>query len=283
MTRGKASAALDDRFDELVKFYGFTNEIEVDDEDAPGGKRRVVTSQVIELEVERERLRDVVQAKLDSPEFKDHLEGYKRLLKVHADNTATLTAPFTVERNLADQGKVDAMRRELLTVVIEPLTALDRKARLLRGGPKGGVDQMALGAPPRRSSQTELIDTATKWGLSIIGFCLMIGFFPRLAALGGAAILGMFYMAWPPFPGIPDPPVSTGHYLIVNPLLIEFFAVLVLATVPTGRWAGLSSFVQYFVLDPLRPPAAPAPVATQPAIAQRPLSESGATQTGAGT
>lgn len=229
----RATMALDERCEQLIDFYDFKD-------------------QLAQMNARRDELREVVRAALEDELFQQRLADYERLVTRVHDDSKKLTAPYSVERNLADEAKLDVIRNELLAVVTGPLDQLDATARRLRVRTGQDVDQMALGAPPRRHSQTHLVDLATQWGLAIVGFCLMVGLFPRLACLGAIAFLVLFYLSWPPWPGIPEPPVSEGHYMIVNKNLIELLAVLVLITVPTGRWAGLSSFVRYFVLDPLQ-------------------------------
>jgi uncharacterized membrane protein YphA (DoxX/SURF4 family) len=70
----------------------------------------------------------------------------------------------------------------------------------------------------------------------------MLGLATPVAAAGAAVQLAMFYLATPPWPGLPA--LSTeGHYLFVNRNLIELLAVLALMTVPVGRWAGLDFWI----------------------------------------
>ncbi len=93
---------------------------------------------------------------------------------------------------------------------------------------------------PFRWSRMEQINFAVTYGLTAIGLCLMLGFCTRLAALGGAAFMCFVVMTQPAFPGIypPDPPV-VGHALLVNKDFVEMLALLVVASVPAGRWGGL--------------------------------------------
>lgn len=288
LTDGAAMLALDERCQQLIDFYDFKNQLAVTGSaDGNGAGRTLQLDQIAQMRDKRDELHEAVRAALDDELFKQRLADYERLLDRVGNDSKNLTAPYSVERNLADEAKLNSIRNELLAVVTGPLDQLDATARRLRVREGQDVDQMALGAPPRRHSQTHFVDLATQWGLAIVGFCLMVGLFPRLACLGAIGFLVLFYMSWPPWPGIPEPPVTEGHYLIVNKNLIELLAVLVLITVPTGRWAGLSSFVQYFVLDPLRR-REEAAVATppDPRLAQRiapqgaPAPASGAQQSG---
>lgn len=103
--------------------------------------------------------------------------------------------------------------------------------------------QAALGPPPEPIDTLEIIDRVTMWGLTLVGLALLIGLFSRLSALGAAGFLVLFYLAIPPWPGLPVFPSAEGSYLIVNKNLVELIACLVLVTVPTGKWIGLDALI----------------------------------------
>lgn len=112
---------------------------------------------------------------------------------------------------------------------------------------------------PLHWSRLELLNFAVTYGLSAIGLCLILGFFTRLAALGGAAFMAFVIMTQPAWPGLypPDPPV-VGHALLVNKDFVEMLALLVIATAGTGRWAGLDFFVHRLLRGCCRKAAPPA-------------------------
>jgi uncharacterized membrane protein YphA (DoxX/SURF4 family) len=105
-------------------------------------------------------------------------------------------------------------------------------------------------AQPRALISVEHIDGITKWGLTVIGLCLLLGLFSRTACVGGFCFLLLFYLAMPPFPWLPVPPNVEGHYLYVNKTLIEAIALLMLATTRSGKWFGLDGLLQF--LNPWR-------------------------------
>jgi len=86
----------------------------------------------------------------------------------------------------------------------------------------------------------------TMWALVIFGGAMIVGLFSRLSALGAAGLLLMFYLAMPPWPGVPEAP-GPEHSMIINKNLIECLACLALATIPTGRWIGLDAFIRRFI------------------------------------
>jgi uncharacterized membrane protein YphA (DoxX/SURF4 family) len=99
-------------------------------------------------------------------------------------------------------------------------------------------------------------DALVKYGLIAVGGCLLVGFLTRTACLVGALFLLSFYLAMPPLPWLPEGPRQEGHYLYVNKNIIEMVALLALATLRTGRWAGVDGILQF--LRPSRWRKAPA-------------------------
>lgn len=113
-------------------------------------------------------------------------------------------------------------------------------------------DQKALGYLKESWSQESLMDFAVTWGLTAIGFCLMIGFCTRLAALGGGAFLISVLLTQPPWPSIYPPfHPSVGHALIVDKNFVEMVAIFALAALPVGRWGGIDFFLYYWLGKPL--------------------------------
>jgi uncharacterized membrane protein YphA (DoxX/SURF4 family) len=107
--------------------------------------------------------------------------------------------------------------------------------------------QVARGALPPEHTQLWQIDQATIWGLVILGSLLILGFCSRLAALGGAVMLVMFYLPVPPWPGVPYPQEMLGpeHSYIINKNLIEAIALLGIAALPTGSWFGVDGLIRW--------------------------------------
>jgi uncharacterized membrane protein YphA (DoxX/SURF4 family) len=87
------------------------------------------------------------------------------------------------------------------------------------------------------------LDVITVLFLIVVGGGLMAGLFTRLWCLAGAAFLCVTYLAAPPFPWLPVPPVSEGNYAWVNKNLIEMLALLTLATTASGCWFGLDALI----------------------------------------
>lgn len=101
------------------------------------------------------------------------------------------------------------------------------------------------------------IDAITRYGLTAVGACLLLGLFTRSACLAGAAFLLMFYLAMPALPWLPESPRAEGHYVFVNKNIIEMLALLALATTRSGCWAGLDGL--FYCMAPWRWRARPAP------------------------
>ena len=102
-----------------------------------------------------------------------------------------------------------------------------------------------LAANPDRLANADLI---TMWGLTIVGACLILGLFTRLASLAGIGFLLLFYLATPPFLGYFYSIPSEGSYLIVNKNLVEIAALGVIFATRSGLFAGLDRMLHVLFL-----------------------------------
>lgn len=91
-----------------------------------------------------------------------------------------------------------------------------------------------------------VVDFLNMWGLTLIGFAMIVGIFTRIAKAGALLLLLFYYVAHPPlmmadyiFPG-------EGSYLWVNKNLIELLAVAVLFAFPTGNIIGIDRLIKNF-------------------------------------
>lgn len=91
----------------------------------------------------------------------------------------------------------------------------------------------------------KVVDLLNAWGLTLIGAGLIAGLFARAAAASGALLLLLYYLAHPPFIGIPAPRVVEGNYLFVDKNLVELFALIALAIFPTGGFLGLDRYLAW--------------------------------------
>jgi len=188
-----------------------------------------------------------VDAIFADPDFQEQLGNYKNLLKQIAEREAGLGGPdYNKERLVFDYGKKAEALNALLARVEAPLF----KQGLLDTNSLEGFlyahltqEQLAKGPPKGEKSQTWWIDQLNMWALTLVGVCLMLGLFTRLAAVGGVGLLALYYFAMPPWPGLPDNPMAEGHYLIINKNVIEAIALMMLATTRVGRWGGLDAWV----------------------------------------
>jgi thiosulfate dehydrogenase [quinone] large subunit len=110
-----------------------------------------------------------------------------------------------------------------------------------------------LASQPNMLANADLI---TMWGLTIVGLCLILGLFTRLASLAGIGFVLLFYLAAPPFVGYFYSIPSEGSYLIVNKTLVELSALVVILLTGSGRFAGLDRILHGLLSR--RPRLAPA-------------------------
>ena len=86
-------------------------------------------------------------------------------------------------------------------------------------------------------------DFLNMWGLIAIGLGLMLGCLTRIAIISGITLLTFYYLSHPPFIGLKYAMPTEGSYLIVNKILIELFALVVLYLFPSNRQIGLDRFL----------------------------------------
>ena len=91
-------------------------------------------------------------------------------------------------------------------------------------------------------SQISIIDSLNIVGLIAIGAGLLLGVRIRWASVAGILLLGFYYLAYPPFPGLEQGP-SEGSYWIVNKNLIEMAALYVLYQFSNSAGFGIEDFL----------------------------------------
>jgi len=104
----------------------------------------------------------------------------------------------------------------------------------------------------------KVVDFLNIWGLTLIGFSLIVGLLVRWSSIAGALLLLFYFVAYPPIPGHTLGTVSEGSYLWVNKTLIEFFILLVFAVLPAGYFLGIDRLVRRWKQEN---PKAPIPAA----------------------
>ena len=177
------------------------------------------------------RLGEIQLYEMQRKRYEDHL--------AHAEQDFQFAHLNQLE--LPGYGNLQAQRANLTG----PVKALER-ALVENAYKRLTPEQLAKGPVKMSSGNIDQIDSLTMWSLTIIGACLIAGLFSRLSALGGAALLTLFYLNWPPWPGIPHPP-GMEHSFIVNKNLIEAIALLVIAVAPTGRWFGVDATIRRLI------------------------------------
>ena len=94
-----------------------------------------------------------------------------------------------------------------------------------------------------RPTVLTVVDYLNIWGLIFVGVGLMLGAFTRVATIAGIVLLALYYLAVPPWVGLTYPMPTEGSYLIVNKVLIELVALVVLLAFPTGHVIGIDRLI----------------------------------------
>ncbi|MHC4671412.1 MAG: DoxX family protein [Planctomycetota bacterium] len=181
-----------------------------------------------------------IKAIIDEGQFQLQLADYNKFI----DEIKAQERPwgggtdYNTERLVYNYTKKNTAMNDLLTQVERPLKDLEKRALAICN-----AEQLSAGPIPNEKSQTYFIDWANMLALTVIGACLLLGLFTRLAALGGIGLMALYYFAMPPWPGLPQSPMSGGHFLIVNTLLIEMIALFMIASTRIGRWGGFDALI----------------------------------------
>jgi thiosulfate dehydrogenase [quinone] large subunit len=89
-------------------------------------------------------------------------------------------------------------------------------------------------------SLISVIDNLNIIGLIAVGISLLIGIKVKWGCIGGIMLLMLYYLAHPPFPGLPQGPAE-GSYWVVNKNLIEMAALFVIYQFPLTTVFGLGN------------------------------------------
>jgi thiosulfate dehydrogenase [quinone] large subunit len=99
-------------------------------------------------------------------------------------------------------------------------------------------------------SMIGIVDNLNQYVLMIVGLALILGVFERIGAVVGIALLVLYYLAHPAFPGM-NQSGTEGSYWIVNKNLIEAAALYVIYLIPTGSYFGLGIFSKKSSTNPI--------------------------------
>ncbi len=163
------------------------------------------------------------------------IELYKMQVARYEQNLGAAKQTFNFEHLKRQWSELQAQRSKLVGPVKALDLALQEDARKILT-----PEQLAMGPVSLPWSRMDWINYQTIAGLTILGFLLIAGLCTRPAAVAGAGLLMMFYLAMPPWPGVPEAP-GPEHSFIINKNMIEVLALLAIAALPSGQWFGLDA------------------------------------------
>lgn len=180
---------------------------------------------------------------------KARLETYRKDADEWQSAENRPSSRFEQQSQRDQQRKLDGERRALLRPIEEMTQKLHAQTENL-----ATEQQRIRPIPPtawQDATRLEQANWLTMYGLLVLGGLLIAGLFSRISAFAAAAMLLSFYLAHPPWPGLPANPTAEGAYMFVDKTTVEVFALLVLATVPSGLWVGCDALVRGLVTRPL--------------------------------
>lgn len=161
---------------------------------------------------------------------------YREWLKNYERELASASQDFEFDHLRTDWSEIQELRKELVT----PIQTLE--ANLKAEADNLLTEEQVSASPlPPESTMLRTVDQLTIYALIVLGVLLIAGFLTRVAALAGAVMVLSFYMAAPPWPGVP-PALGPEHSFFVNKNLIEVVALLALVFLPSGSWFGVDGF-----------------------------------------
>ncbi len=175
-------------------------------------------------------------------EYREKLAEYRAL----SDRNLALGKDVGKARRPQLRAEVTSLRQELQGLLDRRTELMQRRLREALVTQEVFATKGPVPSPPRRGL-IGLLDDMTRWGLLIIGLCLMFGLFSRTAALAGAIFLLLTVLTYPSLPWLPVPPNSEGNYLFISKNVIEMIALFMLACIPSGRWFGLDALLDSIV------------------------------------
>lgn len=89
----------------------------------------------------------------------------------------------------------------------------------------------------------QLADVINMAGLTIVGLLIFIGLFTRYASITGAILIGLYYLASPPWQPTDIGYGMEGHYLVVNKNLVEIIVLVVIAFIPKEWYFGVDNLI----------------------------------------
>ena len=89
----------------------------------------------------------------------------------------------------------------------------------------------------------QVVNFMNIWGLIIIGLFLMLGLFSKQVTIAGILLLSLYYLSHPPFFNLDYALPDAGSHWIVDKMLIEILALVILLVFPTGKEIGLDRLI----------------------------------------
>jgi len=165
------------------------------------------------------------------------VDVYKNRLAEYEKDLAKADQDFEFDHLSTQWKEIQELRLEL----VGPIVALENEMKE-EASNMLTLEQLSRGPVPEPWDTLRWSDAMVITALTTLGTLLIIGFATRISCAAAAMLVLSFYLVWPPWPGVVDPP-GTEHSLVVNKNLIEVAALIALAGLPTGTWFGVDGLI----------------------------------------
>ena len=113
---------------------------------------------------------------------------------------------------------------------------------------KGPASSFFIGLTQNESTMN-VVNFLNEWSLFLIGLCLILGLFSKLASIGGMMLLFFYTLSHPSFVGSSYMMPFEGSYLWIDKNMVEFVALGVLCACSTSKEIGLDRLLVKILPD----------------------------------
>jgi uncharacterized membrane protein YphA (DoxX/SURF4 family) len=211
-------------------FYGF-------DEAQRAEAERILTAYELKLADAVDELKGWLMEKPDKVRTLIRVQSSPSAEEVPFEKQRIDTAAGEVKSEMAKlEATAKGLERDYRAMITNRVLSVADAKKTPDERAKQEAEQRAKGVPPDEPTSLARFDRVLTYCLIAGGLCLLVGLLTRVAAAGCAFFL-LSVM------GTQDLWISGSQTLLMHYELVEFWALVALTIIPTGRWVGLDYFL----------------------------------------